>query len=352
MLLVGIRSATDMALYPAANVGGVFRVPGSVRVVSALYSYYCDADKENAHISTTVRSGSLPTHFNYTIQDVASTFKKFLSTMPGGILGSLKVFDIFVAIHTQVRSDPKHGHATRARLIALAVGTVQSHLRRELICAVFGLLSFLGSAAENVTKTDEDGKSTVPFNLMNYEALGIVFGPLLVGDLLSSQTAKLEDPSQGVVLFPVTPPMSKSEKQRKLVEDQLKAQALAVDKIWVANQVAIMILRHWKDAVEYMRGYGALIPNRKAFSSRNSSRRDIFRPSVSDPALALDQEDTHLSDVNQTPSGSTFLSVLFGNKSLTYMQSRHFCGAICHGDAAEGVPARRRRETKVQNGVT
>lgn len=233
-----------MVLNPAANVGGVFRVPGSVRVVSALYSYYCDADKESAQISTTVRSGSLPTHFNYTIQDVASTFKKFLSTMPGGILGSLKVFDVFIAIHSQVRTDPKHEHATRARLIALAVGTVQSHLRRELICAVFGLLSFLGNAAENATKTDENGKVTGSSNLMNYEALGIVFGPLLVGDLLSSQTAKLSDPSQGVVLFPATPPMSKGEKQRKLVEDQLKAQALAVDKVWVANQVAIMILKH------------------------------------------------------------------------------------------------------------
>lgn len=286
-------------------MGGVFRVPGSVRVVSALYSYYCDADKENAQISTTVRSGSLPTHFSYTIQDVASTFKKFLSTIPGGILGSLKVFDVFVAIHSQVRADPKHGHATRARLIALAVGTVQSHLRRELICAVFGLLSFLGSAAETATQTDGDGKATAPPNLMNYEALGIVFGPLLVGDLLSSQTAKLSDPSQGVVFFPATPPMSKGEKQRKLVEDQLKARALAVDKVWVANQVAIMILRHWKGAVEYMRAYGVLLPNRKGLHSRNSSRRDVLRSSVSDPALALDQEGAHLPDVKPAPSEFT-----------------------------------------------
>ena len=282
----------------AADVGGVFRVPGSVRVVNALYTYYCGTDKDSAHVSRTFRSGNLPTHITYTVQDVASTFKKFLSTLPGGILGSLGVFDTFVAIHSQVRSDPKYRHSTKARLIALAVGTVQSHLRRELICAVFGLLSFLGSAGENAPDTNGEGNAASASTLMSYEALGIVFGPLLVGDLLSSQTTKLADPSEGVVLLPATPPMSKREKQRRIIDAQMQVQALAVDKVWVANQIAIMMLQHWSEAVEYMRGYGVLRPNRKTPALGElppPPRGDVFRATSSEPLISRDEMSHFIS---------------------------------------------------------
>lgn len=274
-------------------------------MVNTLYDYYCGTDKDSVHIARTVRSGNLPIHITYTVQDVASTFKKFLSNLPGGILGSIKVFETFVAIHSQVRSDTEYRHSTRAQLIALAVGTVESHLRRELICAVFGLLSFLGSAGENAPDAAKDGNATPPSNLMSYEALGIVFGPLLVGDLLSSHTAKLKDPSEGLFLFPATPPMSKREKQRRAVETQMKAQALAVDKIWVANQVATMMLQHWKEAVEYMRGYGVLRPNRKTPPVGQTlppplQRGALFRSCSSEPLISRDEEKSFYSYTKPT----------------------------------------------------
>ncbi|SPO06896.1 uncharacterized protein DNG_09590 [Cephalotrichum gorgonifer] len=305
-----IRATAHYLIQNAANASGVFRVPGSVRMVNALYDHYYFTDKDgSAGISRTVRSVSLPTHMTFSIHDVASTFKRFLSILPGGILGSLEVFDAFVAIHSQVRSNPQYRHATKARLIALAVGTVQSHLNRELICAVFGLLAFLVSAAEaSAVDSNESGGDTAPPNKMSYEGFGIVFGPLLVGDLLSSHNTKLADPADGLFLFPATPPMSKKEKQQRTLETQMKSRALAVDKVWVANEVATMIIRHWKEAVEYMRGYGVLRPNRKASNLGQvpgpSQRVPGLSSSLSEPLISCPQEDHRLGSSGPEP-GST-----------------------------------------------
>lgn len=120
--------------------------------------------------------------------DVASAFKKFLSGLPGGILGSLRLFDALISIQTQLHAAPEWTRTkyskVKARLIALAILTVKSHYRRDLICAVFGLLCMIGRAAETAEREDNRGRPLPTSDLMGYEALGIIFGPLLIGDLL------------------------------------------------------------------------------------------------------------------------------------------------------------------------
>lgn len=279
------------------NAKGVFRIPGSVRVVDALYTYYCYADKDRDRISGTIRSAKLPTHLRLTVHDVASTFKRFLSVLPGGILGSLAVFDAFVAIHSQLRQIPNDNNSMkrrtiRARMIALALGTVQSHLRRELICAVFGLLSYLGQNAEIAMTKEKNGGLPSGPGLMGYSALGIVIGPLLVGDLLSSYSTKMSDPSCGLVLAPATPPMSRREKLRKSAKMQDHAQPLTVDKIWVANEVATMMISNWKETVEHISLLEALRPNLKPFRSIQAHQNQALHllPSVSEPILVKSPE--------------------------------------------------------------
>ncbi|PKS07270.1 hypothetical protein jhhlp_005872 [Lomentospora prolificans] len=297
-----IRATAHYLTQNGVNVKGVFRIPGSVRVVNALYTYYCYADKDGDRISGTIRSVSLPGHLRFTVHDVASTFKRFISVLPGGILGSLEVFDAFVAIHSQLRYNPEAGKLkhrnVRARLIALAIGTVQSHYRRELICAVFGLLSYLGRTAEIAKKKAGDGNSLLGPGLMGYSALGIVIGPLLVGDLLSSYSTKMADPSCGLVLSPATPPMSRREKLRKNAKTQNQALPLTVDKIWVANEVATMIIANWKDAVEHISMLEALRPDRKTFRSRQASRHASYRLhlSKSEPLISTDPGPMHSKD--------------------------------------------------------
>jgi len=181
------------------------------------------------------------------------------------MLGSLPLLDALVAIHSQLKGDPEVTKTKqtklRARLIALAIGSVMSQFRRELICAVFGLLCLIGRAAETAPREDEHGRPLPTADLMGYSALGIVFGPLLVGDLLNSYTMRLAHPSVGLVLFPVTPPNTRKERRKSRIpsgEETNQQGSLTVDKINVANSITEMLITHWRDVVKHMRSLDIL----------------------------------------------------------------------------------------------
>lgn len=274
--------ATAHYLVQHMETRGIFRVSGSMRQVNTIYQYYCDANADGdggSDVTSTTRCPSLPSHLQCGPHEVATAFKKFLGSLPGGILGSLELFDAMVAIHSQLRQSghPEGSPRTRegsirARLIAMAIGTVRSRYRRDLICAVLGLLSLIGSRAEveiaAAPREDEFGNALPSSDHMGYNALGVVFGPLLVGDLLDSYTMKLATPSAGLVLFPMTPPKLRKLMpggsgggSRPLNQQSPKKQSptpLTVDKVHVANNVAEMLIRHWRDVVRHMKSLGVL----------------------------------------------------------------------------------------------
>ncbi|KAF4626067.1 hypothetical protein G7Y89_g12095 [Cudoniella acicularis] len=244
---------------------GVFRIPGSHHIVDVLYSHYCTMDEEGEVISGTVRCPTLPEHIRCDVHDVASTFKKLLSGLPGGILGSLPLFDALVAIQGQLRGDPEvmrtKQSKVRGRLIALAIATLRSQYRRELICAVFGLLCMIGRAAETTKREDDQGRPLPTADLMGYAALGIVFGPLLVGDLLDNYSMHLANPLGGLVLLPISPPKPRREKRKKRqTSEEGVTFNTHVDKVKVANSIAEMLITHWRDVVRHMKSLGALKP--------------------------------------------------------------------------------------------
>ena len=241
---------------------GVFRIPGSVRVVNELYDFY-SATAEDEDITGTVRSPNLPLHIKCGVHDVASMLKRLLAGLPGGILGDVSLFDAFVAIHSQLHGDPEFNRIKRsklrARLIALAVGTLKSRLRRELICAVFGLLCLIGRSAETAPREDDRGRPLPTSDLMGYSALGIIFGPLLIGDQIDTYSMKLADPAAGLILLPVTPPKSGTGVRRKSSPgDRRPTTPLTVDKIHVANDIAEMLITHWRDVVRQMKNLGIM----------------------------------------------------------------------------------------------
>jgi hypothetical protein len=273
----------------APETRGVFRIPGSIRVVNELYEFYC-AHQAGGDVANTVRSPNLPSHINAGIHDVASLFKKFLAGLPGGILGSLSLFDALVAINSQLYTDPEFSRTKqsklRARLIAIAVGTLRSQYRRELICAVFGLLCLLGRAAETAPREDESGRPLPTSDLMGYSALGIVFGPLLIGDMLGSHSVKLADPSSGLFLMPVSPqPKPKKEKKKAKEPTNEPPQPFwDVDKIHVVNDITEMLITNWRDVVKQMRnldGNLSILRRRSRASISDDSRRikSFTRPS-------------------------------------------------------------------------
>lgn len=230
-----------------------------------LFDYYCYTEQGNVDITSTVRCANLPMHVQASVHDVASTFKRLLSVIPGGILGSLSLFDAFVAIHSQLEGDPEFPRTkhtkVRARLIALAIATVESQFRRELICAVFGLLSLIGRVAEITPREDDEGRSLPTGDLMGYNALGIVFGPLLLGDLLGLYSMKLAMPKSGLLVLPLRSPRSRQGRNvRKTLGSELPSPP-TVDKVLIANSITEMLIVNWRDVVRQMKSLGM---NRRA----------------------------------------------------------------------------------------
>lgn len=275
--------ATAQYLAHNALTRGIFRIPGSVKIVNALFDYYCYIEGGTGGLAGTVRCISLPMHIQSSVHDVASTFKKMLSVLPGGILGSLAIFDAMVAIHSQLRGDPEFPRTkqtrVRARLIALAIGTVQSQLRRDLICAVFGLLSLIGRIAEITPREDDNGRALPTADLMGYNALGIVFGPLLVGDLLDRYSMKITNPGSGLMLFPVTPQKLRRDRRKSKPMDRVPPAQTNVDKVLVANSIAEMLITNWRDVVRQMKGLGA---HSKRNVSLTSFQTSSIKPSASE----------------------------------------------------------------------
>lgn len=290
--------ATAQFLSQHATTRGVFRIPGSVRIVNALFDYYCYVDgvsSDAPDVTNTVRCANLPTHIQSSVHDVASTFKRMLCAIPGGILGNLCMFDAFIAVHSHLQGDPEFPRTkqtkVRARLLALAIASIESQFRRELICAVFGLLSLIGRAAEVAPREDEEGRPLPTTDLMGYSALGIVFGPLLVGDLIDRYEMNLATPSTGLLVLPCTP---KKQKERRKIASPEKVKPnpnpapSSIDKIHCANSITEMLISNWRDIVRQMKSLGLL--HRKDGQSQNM-RYPSLRPSVSETYMLKKPRD-------------------------------------------------------------
>ncbi|KAH6611604.1 rho-gtpase-activating 6 [Trichoderma cornu-damae] len=295
--------ATAQYIAQNATTRGIFRIPGSVKVVNSLYDYYCYTGNNGPAVSGTVCRATLPTHIPYSVHDVGSTFKRFLSALPGGILGSLTLFDAFIGIHSQLQGQPEFPRTKqtkiRARLIALAIGTIESQFRRELICAVFGLLSLIGRIAEVSPHEDCDGRPLPTNDLMGYSALGIVFGPLLVGDLLDRYAMKLATPTSGLLLFPMSPRKQRRDRQRAKMAKDLQPAFLEVDKVMVAINIAEMLIANWRDVVRQMKALGTHVHHDTA--SMRFKRGDVHS-STSESLVASAPVD---SDVFAMGDGDT-----------------------------------------------
>ncbi|KKO98653.1 hypothetical protein THAR02_09238 [Trichoderma harzianum] len=240
--------ATAHYLVENSDFRGVFRIPGSVKTTKALYDYYCDAGGSDLCISSTTYQPTLPTSIPHHLHDVASTFKRILKGLPIGVLGSITLLDAFLAIYSQLQNrldvPAEKLKKTRARLIALAIQTIDSRLQRDLICAVFGLLSLIGHATEQSPTSDAEGQASAPSELMSYHALGIVFGQLLVGsDELDNYDIKESSSTSGLSLVPI-PAKKRKAKGRDNVPD--------IFKIEVLNDVAEMVISNWRGVVRQM----------------------------------------------------------------------------------------------------
>jgi hypothetical protein len=119
---------------------------------------------------------------------------------------------------------------------------------------------------------------------MGYGPLGIVFGPLLVGDLLEDYIMRIANPHGGLILLPISPPKSRKERKKKTKSgDEGNSFNTYVDKIKVANSIAEMLITHWREIVRHMKNLSALkvVGGYKSLGFRGV-KPPFLRPSASE----------------------------------------------------------------------
>ena len=212
---------------------------------------------------------------------MASVFKKILIGLPGGLLGSLELFEAFRDILHHLNFNPDmpdpERTALRARLIALAIVSVSSTYRVYLIQAVLGLVAYFAFEAEKMqadvsTMDGPEQASQANSELMGYQSFGVVLGPLLLGDLTNKIDIDTGE-SQEDARDPRTDTAKKTKKQKrnttlnKLEKDaNLTAQ---VDRANLTAGIMHLLLLNWKDVVKQLQ---------HIHGTSSSQSRSISRP--------------------------------------------------------------------------
>lgn len=212
----------------------------------------------------------LPSHIQYSVNDVAHLFKKLLSGLPGGLLGSPAVFQALFSIQSSLfaRADEteEKSRKVKARMIALALASLNLHFRISLICAVFGLLKAVATATRQATQSKIINHAET-FTLMKEDALGIVFGPLLLGDKSDQILVQPLNDRGGLLVLPKLSPSPdvkpvkgrfgrKNTEYAKMQEEKVKRAALVTE----------MLIEDWEDIVVQLRKIGALEITQKEYN--------------------------------------------------------------------------------------
>lgn len=158
-------------------------------------SQVLEAEKDESKISLTMRVVAMPQlrEDSAPVLSVAWTLKAVLAGLPNGILGSVRLYQVLRAMFYHSIPDQSHHlrvpdciseasptTAARVQLMCLALIALAPEMQRDLICAVFGLLSLLVNAETNVP--EQPGMELRdPVASPNFHELVRVFGPLLLG---------------------------------------------------------------------------------------------------------------------------------------------------------------------------
>ena len=242
---------------------------------------------------------------------MASVFKKILIGLPGGLLGSLELFEAFRDILHHLNFDPDMSDpertALRARLIALAIVSVTSTYRVYLIQAVLGLVAYFASEAERIQAEisimdDQEQPSQANSELMGYQSFGVVLGPLLLGDLTNKIDISNRE-SQEDATHPSTDTAKKTRKQKRntaLNKFEKDANLTAqVDRANLTAGIMHLLLLNWKDVVKQLQHIHG------TFSSQSRS--------ISRPNNELSNAGSRLS-LRTSNEDMLFLDVLRGRK--------------------------------------
>lgn len=272
-MFISSSGFVPLLIHLALKTTGLFQTLGSQNMIESLYTHYASIEEDES-IDQTAQTSRLPMHIVYQcdVHDVASTFKRFLSVLPGGTLGELHLFHSLADIYGHFKDDDalddseldattldavkldlliKSKKHCRALLITRAILTVDLKSRRHLICAVFGLLRMVGQNAEAKAAEREIQGRKSEANSMGYEALGNAFGPLLIGDFLKYNMPRAH-PKGKLIVLPISSPKSKKGKGKLPVIDESGFLSLE-EKKQLASSIVEMVVSHWLDVVVFLK---------------------------------------------------------------------------------------------------
>ncbi|KAJ5656229.1 hypothetical protein N7507_008179 [Penicillium longicatenatum] len=187
----------------------LFIEPGDMKAAARLYNHFAKqvllAERDADKIALTTRVIALP-HVEAesnaaAVLSVGWVFKELLAGFPGGILGSVRLFQVLYGIYL---AGP--ANAGCIQLITFAIMALTGEMQCALICAVFGLLTSLLQKTEKM----EEERRTHPGNLVRPVANGLqpdglarAFGPLLISgcdrDRAAQRSVEQEVEEQRVV---------------------------------------------------------------------------------------------------------------------------------------------------------
>ena len=280
-------------------------------MVNELYDYYAHQFSQAGSptkVRETVGRGELPQHIEYTIHDVASFFKKVVISLPGGLLGSLELFeafrDIFFRLSPKTELSDLDMDVLRARLITLAISTVSSQYQIQLILAVLGIASFFGCEAEKakaeLKQKDVGPSGKAPSSeLMGYQSLGVVLGPLLLGKMMDEIEIKSPTPEPALQTSGDSDKKASKKNKRESQPSKLEKNAMLTASIERANLTANimeLLLMCWQDVVTQSRdpsGSGS----GSSQSNQNKSRTNFSNTPGSRLTLQNPEEATMFMDL-------------------------------------------------------
>lgn len=212
------------------------------------------------HFEDLATPGSLP------VLSVGWVLKALLAGLPGGILGSARLYQTLSAIYfapaptqTLPRTRTCIGGlsptaSARVQLMALAITALASEMQSALICAVFGLLTELAREPEARQEPQPQepgtGVRTLPTPLAvadqpSLDTLARVFGPLLLG--IERRAAAAQD---GAHACPRARPLAR-DANANATPDSPSTQD--VEQEIEEQRVAELLLQNWANVSRQLR---------------------------------------------------------------------------------------------------
>ena len=218
-----------------------------------------------ARVEDTVRTSRLPSGTAYALADVCALFKKIIFQLPGGLLGSMELFDLLRSIllewHGDSDSSPEDVENFKAKSIALALSGISSLQRTHLIQAVIGLVACFGSEGDKALPAERAPAETRTMEIqaqpqsriMNSSALSIVFAPVFLGTLSNEVNISQGDrPTPDSTLHP------------------------AFARVLVCREVLEALLRNWKSVINQLRDIHSLNSSAPARAPQGHQRNRHF----------------------------------------------------------------------------